>query len=266
MIPTYLLTENGPSFLAKFFEAVTGCLGVKHLTTTAYPLKINRQVKRLNRKIVARLQHYVADRQTNLDQYVQLLTYAHNAQAHKSTGTMPFTLELSRQLPSPTTLHASNANPVDKTELPETISFRNRLLRQLEVFCKHTVAKIKMNQALEKRHFERIVRHTPQFNLGQHVFVDRPPVETTEQARMVNAPLTKLLPKFIRPFRVVSVTPVRVTVNENGIQSTVFVDGVSLAPGHAKRNKVMNQNNYQPDANYYMNKDKKDEIGAQVSG
>lgn len=74
-ISACLLTEKGLQFVSKFFAAVTMHLGISHLKTTTYLSPTSGQVERFNKTIVARLEHYVAEHQTVLNQYVQLLTY-----------------------------------------------------------------------------------------------------------------------------------------------------------------------------------------------
>ena len=80
--PNFLLTDNGPQFVAKFFEAVCALLGVRHFMTTAYHPQTNGQTERFNRTILDRLRHYVAENQTDWDAYVQPLTFGYNMQVH----------------------------------------------------------------------------------------------------------------------------------------------------------------------------------------
>ena len=62
-VPSYVLTDNGPQFAAKFFEAVCTMIGIKHVFTTAYHPQTNGQVERFNKTIAARLRLYVAEHQ-----------------------------------------------------------------------------------------------------------------------------------------------------------------------------------------------------------
>lgn len=58
-------------------------LGIKHLLRTSYPSWINGQVVILQQTIVACLQDYVAEQQTNRGQYVQLLLHSLNDQVQR---------------------------------------------------------------------------------------------------------------------------------------------------------------------------------------
>jgi transposase InsO family protein len=61
--PVSLLTDYGPQFTAKFFQAVCGELGIQKVFTTAYHPQKNGQVERYNRTILDSLRGYVAARQ-----------------------------------------------------------------------------------------------------------------------------------------------------------------------------------------------------------
>jgi Integrase zinc binding domain/Integrase core domain len=53
--PVSFLTDNGPQFTAKFFQAVCGELGIQKIFTTAYHPQTNGPVERYNRTILASL-------------------------------------------------------------------------------------------------------------------------------------------------------------------------------------------------------------------
>lgn len=186
-IPTYLLTDNGPQFDSKFFAAICVRLGLKHLTMTAYHLQTNGQVKRFNQTIAGRLRQYVAEHQTDWDLYVQPLTYAHNAQVHKSTCTTPFSLTLSQQPAGPTTSNQAPVIPDNMTEPPNPLSIRSYFLRQLDILHKQTDSKIAAAKARYKRNFDRIVREGAVSRPGQSVFIDGHPTQMTESARQLTS-------------------------------------------------------------------------------
>lgn len=102
VISTSLSSDNCPQFSSKFFSSLCSLLGNNLKTTTAYHPQSNFQTERYNKKIIARLRHYVNELKSNWDSLFQPLTYAYNNQIHISTGTTPFSLELSRNPPNPT--------------------------------------------------------------------------------------------------------------------------------------------------------------------
>ncbi|CDF40971.1 unnamed protein product [Chondrus crispus] len=80
--PQYVLTDNGPQFAAKFFDAVCALLGICHYLMTAYHQQANGQTERFNKTIVQRLRHYVEEHQRDWDDFPKPLTYAYNIQVH----------------------------------------------------------------------------------------------------------------------------------------------------------------------------------------
>lgn len=134
------------------------------------------------------------------------LTYAFNAQMQSLTYTEAFSLVLSRPPRGPTTASPAWAISDDMTELPQLQSSCSRLLRQMHVLRKQMDAKLQTFQESYQRHFDRTVRCTQQFYSGQHIFVDRPPVQISKSAGMANPPLTELLPQTLGPFNIISTT------------------------------------------------------------
>jgi transposase InsO family protein len=74
--PVSLLTDNGPQFTAKFFQAVCSELGIRKIITTDYRPQTNGQVERYNRTILASLRGYVSKRQDDWDDFTSAITFA----------------------------------------------------------------------------------------------------------------------------------------------------------------------------------------------
>ena len=97
--PKVLLTDNGTQFTATFFRNVCRILKIHKVFTAEYHPQTNGQAERFNRTIVAAIRNYVSDSQRDWDEWLGPLTYAYNTQVHRSTGTTPFDLVLSRHPP-----------------------------------------------------------------------------------------------------------------------------------------------------------------------
>ena len=98
--PKFLLSDNGTQFTAKFFIEVCRELGIAKVFTTAYSPQTNGQVERFNRTILNALRTYVANSQTDWDDYTAAITFGYNSRVHASLGYAPFELVLSRPPPS----------------------------------------------------------------------------------------------------------------------------------------------------------------------
>jgi transposase InsO family protein len=94
--PVSLLTDSGPQFTAKFFQAVCAELGIHKVFPTAYHPQTNGQVERYNRTILDSLRGYVAARQDDWYDYTSAVTFAYNCRVHSSFGMPPFELALKR--------------------------------------------------------------------------------------------------------------------------------------------------------------------------
>jgi hypothetical protein len=111
-----LLTDNGPQFTAKFFQAACAELWMSKVFTTACHPQTNGQVERYNRTILAALRAYVAKRQDDLDEYTSAVTFAYNCRVHSSLGILSFELTLS----SPPLTLSLQAGPQKEEVTPRT--------------------------------------------------------------------------------------------------------------------------------------------------
>jgi hypothetical protein len=94
--PVSLLTDNGPQFTAKFFQAVCSDLGIRKIFTTAYHPQTNRQVEQYNQTILASLRGYVSKRKDDWDDFASAINFAYNCRVHSSLCMPPFELALTR--------------------------------------------------------------------------------------------------------------------------------------------------------------------------
>jgi transposase InsO family protein len=88
--PTFLRSDNGTQFTAKFFIEVCRELGIAKVFTTYYSLQTICQVERFNRTILNSLRTYVANSQTDWDDYTAAITFGYNYRVHASLGYAPF--------------------------------------------------------------------------------------------------------------------------------------------------------------------------------
>ena len=240
-IPNYVLTDNGPQFVAKFFASVCLALGVKHVTTTAYHPRTNGQTERFNRTIVTRLRHYVGEHQDDWDLYVQLLTYAYNAQVHRSTRTTPYSLVLTRHPPGPATVGGTTALATDASTEPEAATLRHRLLSRLRALVGRTDDHLRTAQDGYKRYFDRTVRVTPMLAAGDMVYVDRGAPPRTAAEEMAGAARTsccrKPLDRIVYWTQQPTPSPSMRMVSPTPCQSTAYPEVQVLRRKHTSPKK-----------------------------
>ena len=225
-MPRHMLTDNGPQFIAKFFEAVCLLLKTKHVTTTAYHPQTNGQAERYNQTLCHRLR--VFKDTASWDRLVQPLTYAYNNQVHRTTGLTPFSLVLTRPPPS-------HVLP-DDYEVPgtEPISPEDQKLRVLErtkALVQQATDRMDQQQERYKRYHDKRVRSQPLLVVGDEVFIDKPPsYGQTPAERLADDHSAKLQDKALEGYTVKEVRDRTVRVVKDGIEDTVSIDRVTKAP------------------------------------
>ena len=231
--PKYLLTDNGKHLAAKFFDSVCGLLRVRHYFTAFYHPQTNGQTERFNKTIMEHLRHFAVGHQTDWDLYIQSLTYAYNMQVHRSTGTTPFDLILSRHKRS----IANRDVPRDSEDVPDrtdTVAFKRYLLRRVRKVLVRASARNTAAQQRYKDDFDKKVRFGPVLHPGDEVFIERPPqgALASDKADLIVDNYTervskKLLMKSHGPYKVVSVTESNVMMQADGLLRNVSIDCIT---------------------------------------
>jgi hypothetical protein len=152
--PVSLLTDNGPQFAAKFFQAACAELGIKKVFTTAYHPQTNGQVERYNRTLVEALRAYVSRRQDDWDEYTSAVTYAYNCRVHSSIGMPPMELVVSRP---PVTISLEN-KPRDEEVAPRTE--KREFLERLRTLRERAGRNLHRAQVRYKRGYDQTVKET----------------------------------------------------------------------------------------------------------
>ena len=229
--PRFLLTDNGRNFTSKFFQSICLAVGTKNLFTTAYHPQTNGQAERFNRTLVTRLRHFVAEHQSNWDEFVQPLTYAYNMQVHATTGTTPFDLVLSRHPPSITVKPPDNPDAHTDTP-PSAVNTKVGNFRKWRTALAAARTRMTAAQARYKANFDAKVSLIPQFTVGEYVVLDKPPLTADKTARADGEPATynKLQLPTSAPYPILQVRPHTLVIEIDGIPITVAIDRCSKYP------------------------------------
>ena len=182
--------------------------------------------------MVQLLRNYVEEHQRDSEEYIQPLTFVYNTQVHRLMETTPFDLVLTRP---PSSLAQPGTVPqeaVSNTEdPPPMVQFKRATLRKLRDALERTRVKLTAAQRWYKTDFDKKVRFRPVIEVGDLVYVDRPPrpLTSTERGDLPSderGPSVKLLPKKEGPFRVRSATEATVVVDQDGVSNRVSIDRI----------------------------------------
>jgi len=108
------------------------------------------------------------------------------------------------------------------------------LIQRTKQLMAAAVDRTTVQQKRYKKAFDRTVRSTPQIKAGDEVFIDKPPaIGKSLVQQLADGPATKLSKRATSAYRVTRVTDKTVTVKVDGIEDTVSIDRVTLAPPSA---------------------------------
>ena len=214
--PESVLTDNGKQFASRFFQSVCDLLGLSNVYTSAYHPQVNGQEERYNRTLQNMLMCFVEEHQDSWDTYATALTYAYNSHVHRTTGTRPFDLTLSRPPPA-FSLHRSLR---DRPELHSRD--RHEFLIALDEIIAGAYNRLKKAQARYKKNFDKRVRRT-NVKIGpeEYVFID--PTDGSKKKGKLQSPAEG-------PYRVQQRSDRTFTIDRKGATEVINPDRVAKAP------------------------------------
>ena len=214
-LPKHVLSDNGPQFVGKVFTTIRTMLSLKHDKTLAYHPQTNGQTERYNQTLVHRLRVFVSEHQRDWDTLIQPLTYAYNAQVHRTTGQKPFSLALTRTPGNPA-LYVDNDCPDTAPTTAE--EQKTNVFERTRQLIKLAAERTEAQQARYKNNFDRRVRTSMKVNPGEEVFIDNPPSAGKPMSeRTADETITKLTRKAGTAHKVLKVDKTSVTVDRDGV-------------------------------------------------
>ena len=226
--PKYILSDNGGQFISKFFQSVCNILGTRNLFTTAYHPQTNGQVERYNRTILAGLRHYCAEHAKDWDQFSSAITFGYNNTIHRATSLTPSQLVLT--VP-PGILALPHAEVIDHDDLSPRDKKR-RFHERLRNLMNTATAKLAAHQQRYKRDFDKLVKQRDtDLKPGEFVFLRREtPIGEDEDGNLKRLREHKLRSKATGPYKIEKVASHTVTINQDGLITTVSRDRIIRAP------------------------------------
>lgn len=219
-IPAYLLTNNGTQFVSQIFETICNYLGLKHSQPRMSSLD-QGQAERYNRILISSLPNYVAEHHFDCNILVQTLTFAYNTEVNRSTGTIPFSLVLLRDLPGPITFDRLSAllKATNYATARSVLWFL--LLQRIPLMRDTTEKNLSTMQRRYKNRHDYGVCPVTSFIPGQRVYNDCTPLSAIATDWLATDSYSKLLPQKLGPYCTLSVSAKSITIEEVGIPNTI---------------------------------------------
>ena len=179
-IPQRVLTDQGTNFLSQIFKNVCKLLKIDKIQTTAYHPQSNGALERSHRTLAEYLKNFIAEDQTDWDEWLPYAMFTYNTTLHTSTSYTPFELVFGRQATLPTSLN--QAPRLTYTYDQYTEELRERL-RSTNSIARETIGinKDKSNTQYDKKTADR------SFKIGDQVLLHDETVRRGQSKKLTAA-------------------------------------------------------------------------------
>src|ERR1700749_1278773 len=177
-----IISDRGPKFAYKVFQAVCSGLGVRSALSSAYHPQTDGESERVNQELEQYLRAFCNGDQTNWSKLLGTAEFAHNAKVHSATGLSPYEVLMGRK---PTL-----APPFQQNLRVPTANDRLTSIKQT-----WEQVEASLHMAAEIMKLRRPEGESPVFDVGQQVWLEGKNLQTVY-------PKTKLAPKRFGPFAI----------------------------------------------------------------
>lgn len=166
-----LLMDGAKEFQSALVKTLVELVQAKQSTPVSYQPNLMSLVERFNRTWKYVVAMYVAERQTDWDEWLPALVYAYNSAPHTVTGYAPYELMTGREPRSPRDLSLA-----DRVEAVGTLGAWHKRLQE-RMRLAHEIARtaIAKEQARQARYDNRRTRREWEFRVGELVWAFQPP-------------------------------------------------------------------------------------------
>jgi len=182
-LPTCVVLDRGPQFVARFTRELYCLLGIKLASSTAWHPQTDGQMEYINQELDQYLQLFVNERQDDWYDLLFLVEFQHNNHVYSTTQQPLFLLD-TRRLPRMGFKPQQN---------PSSLEMVNKFMERMRIAIKEAKSAIHKAQDDMKRYYDRRRTPAPVFNSGDKVFLDASDIRTT-------CPSQKLSYRRLGPF------------------------------------------------------------------
>jgi len=182
-LPTCVVSDRGPQFVARFTRELYRLLGIKLASSTAWHPQTDGQTERINQELDQYLRLFVNKRQDDWYDLLPLAEFQHNNHVHSATQHPLFLLDTGR-------LPRIGFEPRQNHSDLETV---NKFMERMRTAIEEAKSAIRKAQDDMKRYYNRRRTPAPVFNPGDKVFLDASDIQTMR-------PSQKLSHRRLSPF------------------------------------------------------------------
>ena len=187
-VPKTIVSDRGPQFVAKFWEALHNSLGTKLLHSSAYHPQTSGQTERVNQILEDMLRACVLDFSPKWDECLPLAEFSYNNSYQESIKMAPFEALYGRRC----------RTPLNWSEPGERYFFRPDMVKEVEEKVQRIIHNMKKAQTRQKSYADR--RRQPLcFLVDDYVYLKVSPMKGVSRFGVKG----KLAPRYIGPFLVI---------------------------------------------------------------
>ncbi|KAE9083211.1 hypothetical protein PF007_g21991 [Phytophthora fragariae] len=184
-----LVMDGAPELNGAVVEALVNALQAKQLTPVPYRPALLGLVERFHRTWKDMVALFVSEAQSDWDRWLPCVAYACNGARHSGTGYSPNELMMGRRLRTPNELLRMSG----VTQVGVFADYHRALVKKMALATEAAKKALSKDQARRARYYDRQVRRHSEFQVGDKVWVLRPPK---------GKGITKLAHKWVGPARI----------------------------------------------------------------
>ncbi|KAE9182340.1 hypothetical protein PF002_g27018 [Phytophthora fragariae] len=166
-----LVMDGAPELNGAVVEALVNALQAKQLTPVPYRPALLGLVERFHRTWKDMVAMFVSEAQSDWDRWLPCAAYAYNGARHSGTGYSPNELMMGRRLRTPNELLRTSG----VTQVGVFADYHRALVKKMAVATEAAKKALSKDQARRARYYDRQVRRHSEFQVGDKVWVLRPP-------------------------------------------------------------------------------------------
>jgi hypothetical protein len=186
-IPDSILTDQGSDFMSKLLKNVATLFKIKQIHTTAYHPQSNGALERSHATLADYLRHFVDDKHSDWDDWLDFAMFTYNTTPHSSSKFMPHELLFGEKPSLPSAITQNPEFLYSYDDLLDNLKFKLNYSRQI------AKENLLQNKLTSKTTHDKNIGKLVKFNVGDLVYLRN---DSTNKSR-------KLMSRYSGPYQIV---------------------------------------------------------------